>query len=102
MTGMIAPVQTLLAELKCRVAAIYGDRLRGVYLYGSYARSEQNWESDVDILIVLDTIADYGNEVERTGAMISTLSLEHGVSVSPVFVSEKNWLESDNPFLLNV
>ena len=41
---------------------IYKDRLRGVYLYGSYARRQQGPESDLDILIILDEIADYGKK----------------------------------------
>jgi len=31
-------VQRILSELHDRLAALYGKRLRGVYLYGSYAR----------------------------------------------------------------
>ena len=31
-----------------------GDRLRGAYLYGSYARGDYDAESDVDILVLAD------------------------------------------------
>jgi uncharacterized protein len=92
----------LLARIKSGLVELYGSYLREVYLYGSYARGEQQLDSDVDVLIVLEDFSDYGAEVDRTGELISTLSLEYGVSVSRVFVSAKNWATSENFFLRNV
>jgi predicted nucleotidyltransferase len=77
-------------------------RLRGVYLYGSYARGEQDDESDLDALIVLDRMDRYGAEIDRTGQLISSLSLRHGTSISRVFVSEEDWMCLDTAFLSNV
>ncbi|MCG3108743.1 hypothetical protein L3N51_01028 [Metallosphaera sp. J1] len=37
---------------------VYGDKLVSVVLFGSYARGEQRRESDIDLLVVLDTIED--------------------------------------------
>ena len=51
---MTQPITHLLKELKQALQAIYGDRLRGLYLYGSYARGEEIEDSDVDVLIVLE------------------------------------------------
>jgi predicted nucleotidyltransferase len=92
----------LLSEVKIGLKQIYGSRLRGLYLYGSYARKEQDDESDVDVLIVLDDIRLYGAEIERTGELASRLSLEYGATVSRVFVSEQDWRALDNPFLGDV
>ena len=92
----------LLAEVKAGLYAIYGDRLRGMYLYGSYARGEQDAESDVDILVVLNEVPDYWAEINRTSELISRLSLDYGVSVSRVFIPESQWNESASPFLRNV
>ena len=39
----------LLARVKERLQAAWGDRLRGVLLYGSQARGEQAFTSDVDV-----------------------------------------------------
>ena len=95
-------VAQLLPELREGLERIYGSRLRGVYLYGSYARREADAESDVDILVVLDGSEHYGDEVERTGHLGADLSLKHKVSISKVFMSESDWLHGETPFLSNV
>ena len=94
--------QNLLKELKAGLEVLYGDRLRGVYLFGSYAREEADPESDVDVLVVLDDFDRYGAEVERTSELGAMLSLKYGVSLSKVFVREQDWLKGETPFLLNV
>lgn len=94
-------IHSLLGELKAGLGSLYGDRLHGIYLYGSHARGEDSRESDVDVLIVLDAIPSYAAEVDRTGALIAGLSLKHFVSVSRVFVSRHDWLQGQSPFLLN-
>jgi predicted nucleotidyltransferase len=73
-----------------------------LYLYGSFARGSEDAESDVDVLIVLDQVNAYGEEVARTSVLISELSLESGLSISRVFVSRKDWTDRDSPFLVNV
>jgi predicted nucleotidyltransferase len=94
-------LKTLLGELKKGLLQTYGTRLKGVYLFGSYARGEQRSESDVDVLIVLDCLDHYAVEVDRSGELISKLSLKYGLSISRVFVSEADWRHRETPFLIN-
>jgi predicted nucleotidyltransferase len=91
----------LLAEFKVKLQQIYGDRLKGVYLYGSQARGDATPQSDVDVIIVLDDWARYFIELKRTGAIASELSLASGKSISRVFVRERDWLVRHTPFLAN-
>jgi len=98
---MSETIRALMAELKAGLSQLYRDQLKGVYLYGSYARGEQDAESDVDVLIILQQVDQYGAEVDRTGRLVSTLSLKHGVSISRVLVSERDWLNQVTPFLEN-
>lgn len=95
-------LEQLLKELKVGLAALYAKRLRGVYLYGSYARNQQDAESDLDIMVVLSEYDRYGAELDRTGKFVSSLSLKYGVSISTVFQRHTEWLEADTPLLRNV
>ena len=92
----------LLYDLKKGLSEIYSDRLKGVYLYGSYAQDEQGVESDVDVMIVLDEIGHYGTEIKNTGHLVSRISLLYNLSISRVFVDEQDWLEAETPLLINV
>jgi hypothetical protein len=60
------------------------------------------YASDVDVLVLLDRIDRYAAEVDRAGPAIAAISLDYGVSVSPVFIPEQDWLRSENPFVLGV
>ena len=100
--GSSALAREMLANLNVGLERIYGPRLRGVYLFGSHARRRAGRESDLDVLVVLDSVPRYAAEVDRTGELASALSLEHGVSISRVFVSESDWDARRSPFLANV
>lgn len=83
-----------------RMRSLYGPRLRGVYLYGPRASEEVSADSDVDLLVVLDRIVSYGEELELTSAICASLSLECRVVVSRIFVSEADWNgRSDGPLV---
>lgn len=99
---MCGTPQQLMTELKAKLVHLYGPRLHVVYLFGSYARGEADPESDVDVLIVLDDFERYGAEVDRTSELAASLSLNHAVSISTVFVRRVDWVLADTPFLANV
>jgi predicted nucleotidyltransferase len=99
---MLENIRDLLDELKAGLRHLYGKRLRGVYLFGSYARGGQDSESDLDVLIILDCLDHYGAEIDRTGYLDRELSLKFGVSISTIFMPEQSWILDNTPLLRNV
>ncbi|MGH7847707.1 MAG: nucleotidyltransferase domain-containing protein [Candidatus Binatia bacterium] len=96
------PTQDILDELKSGLELLYRKRLKGVYLFGSYARGKADRESDLDVMVVLQDFKSYAREVDRTAELAGDLSLKHGVTISLVFTREREWLHGDTPFLSNV
>jgi predicted nucleotidyltransferase len=70
---------------------IYGERLRGVYLYGSAARDQLTPDSDIDIAVILDKIPNRFEEHKRTSKLGSDISLEHNAVVLFFFAEEKDF-----------
>ncbi len=99
---MSVKIRRLLGELKDELVRIYGPRLSGVFLFGSHARGDAQPGSDCDVLVVLDRVPDYGEEIDRTSTLVSRLSLEYGISISRVFVPKSRWRQSRTSFLENV
>ena len=89
-------------ELKEGLVKIYGDKLKAVYLYGSYARGDYRQGSYVDVMIVLRNYRSYGKEIDRTGKLTSNLSLVYGISISRVVMKELQWKSSNTPLLRNI
>lgn len=98
---MQAKIKNLLSEFKSGLKTIYGPRLQGVYLYGSYARNEADPESDVDILIVLDQVDAYVKEIEATSCLVASLSLKNQICISRVFVPQNKWFAKVGFFVQN-
>lgn len=68
--------EALLRRIKDLLQIPYGDRLRGVVLYGSEARGESSPESDVDILVLLTGPVDLGKELHTIIETLYPLQLE--------------------------
>lgn len=82
-------VATAMGELKAGLSALYGTRLCGVYLYGSYARGDFHPESDVDVLVVLAGAVKPGTEISRMSALVSAICLKYDLLISILPASEQ-------------
>ena len=56
------------------VHKIYGEKLRTVILYGSYARGDFTPDSDIDLMILVDLSDD---EIRSKGHMLSDLTFDY-------------------------
>lgn len=91
--GVAEPVKDILQELKEGLQKRYGSKLKGIMLFGSYARGEQRAGSDIDIAIILEDFSHACTEIERTSDIISSLSLKFDTLISLVPIKEKDWLK---------
>lgn len=95
-------VRKIVAELRKRLERLYGDRLVHLILFGSHARGDAEPYSDIDVLVVLRGEVNSGEEIRKTGGIISGLSLENDVVISCIFMSEYRFLHRNGPLLRNV
>ena len=77
---------------KCKetLAKRYGERLKGVILYGSMARGEATIASDIDLLVLLDPPLDYFAELWNLIDVLYPIQLESErlISAKPVLVND--------------
>jgi len=81
----------------------FGDRLRRVVLYGSYARGDDDAESDVDLLIVADGVSAHARD-QLVHAM-SELCIRVGRLIVPSMLDTARWqwlVEQEAPIALNI
>lgn len=81
-----ALAQTL-AQLDRGLRDLYGDRFRGLLLYGSYARGEATEGSDVDLLVLLDGPVQAVRELLRMEPVTWPHALQSGFALSTLPVS---------------
>lgn len=99
---MTPKIQTILAELRRRFEALYGERLIHMVLFGSQARGDTEPGSDIDVLVVLKGPVSPCEEIARTINDVADISLEYTEVIACVFVSEGQFERERSPLLLNV
>jgi predicted nucleotidyltransferase len=67
---------SLLRRVKALLENAFGDRLRGVVLYGSEARGEATPDSDIDILVLLIGPVALGRDLRTIIHVLYPLQLE--------------------------
>jgi len=96
-------IRKILRELKKGLVKIYGDQLKAVYLFGSFARGEGRLpDSDIDVMVVLNGDFNHRDVEKRSIDFVASLSLENDVVIMCKFISGKKYTESKMPFMLNV
>jgi len=96
-------IRKILRELKKGLVKIYGDQLKAVYLFGSYARGDARPpDSDIDVMVVLKGEFDYWEMDKLCSEFVADLSLERDVVLSIKIASEMQYALSKFPLYINV
>lgn len=93
-------LEEVLQDLDTGLRDLYGERYRGLVLYGSHARGEADEGSDVDLLLLLEEPIEVGGEIRRCSGLAARLSLEADLVLSLVPVSVEDYRDSSDPYLI--
>jgi predicted nucleotidyltransferase len=109
MSGLTAKTQeelkNIFAELISRVQPVFGDKLKKVILFGSYARGDYDAESDIDVMLILDqddeSLRKYNDILTEIDVDID---LKYGVVICSIMQNEQRFLKYQHalPFYTNV
>ena len=78
---------------------MYGDRLRAVLLFGSWARGDAHPESDIDLLVVLDRVESVWDELRQMDPILWRHSYANDTVVTALPVASDAFEERRRPVL---
>ena len=95
-------VRDVIIALEKGLKELYGDRFRGLLLYGSYARGTADEGSDVDLLLLLEGPVDAVREILNVQPIKNPLSLESDLVLSVVPTSIEDFERGETIFLRTI
>ena len=102
---MESTINSILEKYTKELINIYGEHIKSVILYGSYARGDNTIDSDIDIMILLDIsdleIKEYRKELSY---MTYDYNMDYDIDIKPIAKNKEHfekWLEA-YPFYANV
>jgi len=95
-------IEKILEEVKFKVKSLYGDKLKSVILYGSYARGEEKQKSDIDIAVILKGDFELFKEIDRIIDVTYDIGLNHSVLLSIKPISEQDYDKPNTMLVLNL
>ena len=96
-------IRNILLELKKGLTEIFGESLKAVILFGSYARGDAHPpDSDIDVMIVLKGKVNFSESDNRCSKFISSLCLKNDVLISWRFTSDAYLAQSGAPLMINI
>lgn len=87
-TGEVLDPEDVARAVGSDLRELYGDRLRRLVLFGSWARQDAHPESDIDLLVVLDRVDSVWEELRRMDAVLWRHSYANDAVVTATPVAE--------------
>lgn len=95
----------LIQSIKKHAGEVFGDKLKYIILYGSYARGDNDDESDIDIMILVDMPPEELSKYRwEMSCFCADLNIENGVFITFKLQSKELFERWKNtlPFYKNV
>ena len=92
----------ILRQLKSGLSGLYGKRLCKLWLFGSYARGTADEFSDLDVVVVLDSVSSTLGEISKINDVATPLSLENDLLISAIPVDDDSMKHRRSNFIRNV
>jgi len=99
---MNGKIRRLAGRIKEFLVQAYGEKVKAVILYGSYARAQARSDSDVDLLVVVDDVLSPFEVRNQLSDILFDIILEQGELLSVIVLPETFFKNYNSPFLLNV
>ncbi len=94
-------IKTVLTDVKKCLKKIYGDTLKDIILYGSYARGDFTAGSDIDLIILLKDMKEPIAERKKYFDAIWELDLKYDTVISIIPFREEEYRTRKLPLILN-
>lgn len=95
-------IQPVLAEFRKGAVSLYGERLKSIIVYGSWARGEAGDHSDIDIAVVLEGEVVPGLEIDAMIELVTDIQLKYDVLISIFPASARSYAVVKSPLLENL
>lgn len=102
---MNSTIANMLDELIGYLKDLYGDKIKEIVLYGSYAKGTEDEESDIDVAVILDIDEQEIRMYEkRLNEIISEISYKYMKVISLIDLSYEKFISWCNvlPFYKNI
>lgn len=96
------PIRNVVSDLEKGLKELYGERFRGLLLYGSYARGDEREGSDVDLLLLLEGPVNPAREIMHLQTVKWPLALEANLTLSVMPFSVEEFERAGSIFLRTV
>jgi len=100
--GFMKKIDRIIKEFKEKNKKLYGNRLKGLVLYGSWARGEGTEHSDIDLAVILEGEVIPGKEIDKMIDIITEIGLKYKILISVYPVSENIFYTAKSPLLINI
>jgi predicted nucleotidyltransferase len=94
-------IKPILEEVKKRLKETYGNRLRGIILYGSFARGDATEGSDIDLIVLLKDMNDTVDEILKCSNAFGDLELTYDTLISVLPLDANEFRRKRLPVILN-